>query len=129
MTVSNIINIWLENALQLPFIVNNDIIQNEDEDGACLRYDPAPAAERRYDDGSRLVTHNLTYYIRCESATDARNYAQDIINTLDGQTIIDPESNRRLEIEAQTLPQFINSDDKNYTTYAAAIVCTYLEEK
>ena len=127
LSISNIINKWVKEALQLPFSISNDQILDETKDGACLRYDPAPAAERRYGDDSRLISWNMTYYIRCKKAAEARAYAYDITNRLDGETITDT-AQTQLEIEAQTTPQFIEKDDKGYTTYSAAIVCTYLEE-
>ena len=128
LNISNIINEWVEQVLRLPFTIENDQITDETKDGACLRYDPAPAAERRYGDDTRLISWNMTYYIRCKKAAKARAYAYDITNRLDGETIPDPDTQTKLEIEAQTTPQFIEKDDKGFTTYSAAIVCTYLEE-
>jgi len=127
--VSDIINAWIETALQLPFTIENDVISKPEGDAACLRYDPAPAAEKRYINGERLLKWNLTYYIRCKNRATARGYAYDITARLDDETIIDNTSGLKIDIEAETLPQFIGVDDKGQNTYAAAITCTYLEPK
>lgn len=127
LNVANIINEWVENKLSLPFTIYNDVIPDSTGDAACLRYDPAPAAERRYTDGTRLLKWNLTYYIRCKNRTDARDYAYNITEILDGAEITDQASGVKIECEAQTLPQFISLDDKNNTIYSAAITVTYLE--
>lgn len=129
LNVANTINDWIEKKLNLPFTIYNDVIPATSDNAACLRYDPAPAAERRYTDGTRLLKWNLTYYVRNKNRTKAREYADKITAKLDGAEITDAESNINIEIEAQTLPQFISIDEKNNTIYAAAIVCTYLEPR
>lgn len=127
--VANTVNDWIEKKLNLPFTIYNDVIPDTSDNAACLRYDPAPAAERRYTDGTRLLKWNLTYYIRNKDRTAARSYADKITATLDGVEITDETSGVTIQIEAQTLPQFISVDEKNNTLYAAAIVCTYLEPR
>ena len=129
LNVSNIVNDWIEKKLNLPFTIYNDVIPDTNDNAACLRYDPAPAAERRYTDGTRLLKWNLTYYIRNKDRTKARNYADEIAAQLDGAEIHDPASGVCIQIEAATLPQFISMDEKNNTIYSAAIVCTYLEPR
>lgn len=129
LNVSNIVNDWVEKKLNLPFTIYNDVIPDTSDNAACLRYDPAPAAERRYTDGTRLLKWNLTYYIRNKDRTKARNYADEIAAQLDGAEIHDPASGVCIQIEAATLPQFISMDEKNNTIYSAAIVCTYLEPR
>jgi hypothetical protein len=95
----------------------------------CLRYDPAPAAERRYQDGTRLLKWNLAYYVRNKSRTTARSLADEITAKLDGAEITDATSGLTIQVEAQTLPQFIAVDEKNNTVYSASIVATYLEPR
>ena len=129
LNVSNIVNDWVEKKLNLPFTIYNDVIPDTSNNAACLRYDPAPAAERRYTDGTRLLKWNLTYYVRNKDRTKARNYADEIAAQLDGAEIHDPASGVCIQIEAATLPQFISMDEKNNTIYSAAIVCTYLEPR
>lgn len=129
LNVANIVNAWVEEVLNLPFTINNDVIPDTSDDAACLRYDPAPAAERRYTDGTRLLKWNLTYYIRNKDRTKARDYAGQITAALDGAEIPDEASGVLIETEAATLPQFITIDEKNNTIYSAAIVCTYLEPR
>ena len=129
LNVANIINKWVEEKLSLPFTIYNDVIPDTAKNAACLRYDPAPAAERRYTDGTRLLKWNLTYYIRNSDRNKARAYADDITAALDGQTIPDETTGVYINTEAQTLPQFISIDDKNNTIYSAAIVCTYLDPR
>ena len=120
------VNQWVEQKGLFPFTVYNDLIPYTDKDGAALRYDPAPAAQQRYIDGSRLVKWNLTYYIRCKNAGKARDYAYSITSALDGVEIEGDDGD--IVCEALTLPQFIGKDDKDFTTYSAAIACSYLEE-
>ena len=129
LNVSNVVNDWIEKKLNLPFMIYNDVIPDTSDNAACLRYDPAPAAERRYTDGTRLLKWNLTYYIRNKDRTKAREYADEITATLDGAEITDQASGVKIECEAQTLPQFISLDDKQNTIYSAAIVCTYIEPR
>ncbi len=129
LNVANIVNAWVEEVLDLPFTINNDVIPDTSDNAACLRYDPAPAAERRYTDGTRLLKWNLTYYIRNKDRSKARDYAGQITAALDGAEIPDEESGVLIETEAATLPQFISTDEKNNTIYSAAIVCTYLEPR
>lgn len=127
LNVANIINTWVETELSLPFTIYNDVIPDSTGDAACLRHDPAPAAEKRFIDGTRQLKWNLTYYVRSANRTNARNYAYDITEKLDGREITDSETGIKIMIEAQTLPQFISIDDKNNTLYSAAIVASYLE--
>lgn len=129
LNVANIVNAWVEEKLDLPFTINNDVIPDTKDNAACLRYDPAPAAERRYTDGTRLLKWNLTYYIRNKDRSKAREYASLITAALDGAEIPDETSGVVIETEAATLPQFITTDEKNNTIYSAAIVCTYLEPR
>ena len=124
--IAEIISEWTENALSLPFTIFCDLIPDEDSDGACVRHDPTPAAEKRYADGSRLVAWNFTFYTRCKNAEYAREYGKQIVDTLDGATV---ESNGlKIDCEAVTLPQFIDTHAKGYTTYAESVKCTFLEE-
>ena len=127
-TVSNIINTWVEAQLELPQIYN-DVIPDTAKNAICLRYEPAPAAERRYTDGTRLLKWNLTYYVRNTKQADARALADKITAALDGAHIYDATSEITIETEAATLPQFISVDEKNNTIYSAAIVATYLEPR
>ena len=129
LNVANIVNAWVEEKLELPFTIYNDVIPDTDNNAICLRYDPAPAAERRYTDGTRLLKWNLTYYVRNSNRTKAREYADTITAALDGAIVPDAESGVNINCEAQTLPQFISIDEKNNTIYSAAIECTYLEPR
>lgn len=126
--IAETINTWVEKKLNLPFRLFIDLIAQEGEDAGCLRHDPAPAAEKRFLDGSRLVKWNLTYYIRCSHAEKAREYAYRITNTVDGALLQATDNHHPVEIKlkATTLPQFIGKDAKNYTTYSAAITGMYL---
>ena len=118
---------YVEHALSLPFTVYCNVIPDGDEDGACVRHDPTPAAERRFTDGTRLVSYNLTFYTRCRSDEDAREWGKRIVDELDGATIESPDG-IRVDCEAVTLPQYIDIDSKGFTTYAESVRCTYLEE-
>ena len=125
--IAETISAWVESALELPFTIFCDLIPDEDADGACIRHDPTPAAEKRFIDGTREVSWNFTFYTRCKDAEDAREYGKQIVDKLDGATI---ESADKIQIdcEAVTLPQFIDTDAKGFTTYCESVKCTFLEE-
>lgn len=125
--IASAISAYVEETLRLPFTIYCDLIPNEAADGACVRHDPTPAAEERYNDGTRLVAWNFTFYTRCKNAADAREYGKQIVDTLDGATVLSAE-NIKIECEAVTLPQFIDTDAKGFTTYAESVKCTFLEE-
>lgn len=125
--VAETISAWVETALNLPFTIYCDLLPTEAADGACIRHDPTPAAEERYNDGTHLVAWNFTFYTRCKDAADAREYGKKIVDTLDGATVISTE-NIKIDCEAVTLPQFIDTDAKGFTTYAESVKCTFLEE-
>lgn len=125
--IASAISAYVEETLQLPFTIYCDLIPDEAADGACVRHDPTPAAEKRYNDGTRLVAWNFTFYTRCKNAANAREYGKQIVDTLDGATVLSAE-NIKIECEAVTLPQYIDTDAKGFTTYAESVKCTFLEE-
>lgn len=125
--IAETISAWVETALELPFTIFCDLIPDEDADGACIRHDPTPAAEKRFIDGTREVSWNFTFFTRCKNAEDAREYGKQIVDKLDGATIESTE-NIEIDCEAVTLPQFIETDAKGFTTYSQSVKCTFLEE-
>ncbi len=125
--IAETISAWAETALDLPFTIFCDLIPDEDADGACIRHDPTPAAEKRFIDGTREVSWNFTFYTRCKNAEDAREYGKQIVDKLDGATVTSAEGTE-IECEAVTLPQFIDTDAKGFTTYSQSVKCTFLEE-
>lgn len=125
--IAETISAWVETALDLPFTIFCDLIPDDDADGACIRHDPTPAAEKRFIDGTREVSWNFTFYTRCKDAENAREYGKKIVDTLDGATIESTE-NIKIDCEAVTLLQFIDTDAKGFTTYAESVKCTFLEE-
>lgn len=124
--IAETISAWVESALGLPFTVFCDLIPDEDADGACIRHDPTPAAEKRFTDGTRQVSWNFTFYIRCKDSALARECGKKIVDKLDGATI--ESAGLKIDCEAVTLPQFIDMDAKGFTTYSASVKCTYSEE-
>jgi hypothetical protein len=125
--IAETISEWVENALDLPFTIYCDLIPDEMTDSACVRHDPTPAAEKRFTDGTRLVAWNFTFYTRCKNAAQAREYGKQIVDKLDGATVTSAEE-IKIDCEAVTLPQFIDTDAKGFTTYAESVKCTFLEE-
>jgi hypothetical protein len=125
--IADYISAWVETELTLPFTIYCDLIPDAETDGACIRHDPTPAAEKRYADGTRLITWNFTFYTRCKDAANAREYGKQIVDKLDGATIESAE-NIEIDCEAVTLPQFIDTDAKGFTTYSQSVKCTVLEE-
>lgn len=126
--ISETISKWVETELDLPFMIFEDLIPNEEQDGACIRHDPTAAAEKRFSDGTRLVSWNFTFYLRCKNPENAREIGKQIIDRLDGAEI-ESTDKIRIDCEAVTLPQYIDTDAKGYTTYSASIRCSYLEEE
>jgi hypothetical protein len=124
--IADYISAWVETELTLPFTIYCDLIPDAETDGACIRHDPTPAAEKRYADGTRLITWNFTFYTRCKDAAQAREYGKQIVDKLDGATVTSDGLN--IECEAVTLPQFIDTDAKGFTTYSQSVKCTFLEE-
>ena len=124
--VAEVVSKWVEKALNLPFTIYCDLIPFAEADGACVRHDPSPAAEKRFMDGSRYVSRNLTFYVRMKNAEQARELAKQITDKLDGATVM-RDDGMTIDCEAVTLPQYIDTDSKEYTTYATAIKCEYLE--
>lgn len=118
---------WAERSLDLPFKIYCDIIPLPETDGACIRHDPTPAAERRFTDGSRLVSWNLAFYVRERDANRAREHAKAIVDRLDGATVTCADGTEAY-CEAATLPQFIDADGKDFTTYSATITASYSED-
>ena len=125
--IAETISAWVETALEVPCTIFCDLIPDEDTDGACIRHDPTPAAEKRFIDGTREVSWNFTFFTRCKDAEDAREYGKQIVDKLDGATIESTE-NIEIDCEAVTLPQFIETDAKGFTTYSQSVKCTFLEE-
>ncbi len=125
--IVDLICAYVETVLEPPFPIYADEMPRAEGDCACLRHDPSPAAERLFQDGSRFLRWNLTFHVRCKSAASARGYAKEILDSLEGKTITDPKTGTRVEAEAATLPQFIGVDEKNQTTYSAAIAARYAE--
>ena len=128
LNVSDIINLWVENKLNLSQI-KNDVFTKPDGDAVILRYDPAASAERRFNDGTRLIKWNLTYYVRNKDREKARQIADKITKLLDGESITDTKSGVKIDVEALTLPQFISTDEKNNTIYSAGITASYLDPR
>ena len=116
----------IERLLELPFTVYSDLIPEAENDGACLRREPTPAYEKRFLDGSRLISWNLTFYVRCKDSDNAVFLLKSIIDSLDLKEIETDET--KIFCEAVTLPQFIENDSKGFTVYSASIKCTYTEE-
>lgn len=125
--IAETISEWVENALDLPFTIYCDLIPDENADGACIRHDPTPAAEKRFVDGTREVSWNFTFYTRCKDSAQAREYGKQIVDKLDGATVTSAEE-IKIDCEAVTLPQFIETDAKGFTTYSQSVKCTFLEE-
>lgn len=125
--IADTISQWVEETLLLPFTIFCDLIPDADTDGACIRHDPTPAAEQRYMDGTRLVSWNFTFFTRCKNAAEAREYGKRIVDILDGATVTSTDQ-IEIECEAVTLPQYIDTDAKGFTTYSQSVKCTFLEE-
>lgn len=118
---------YAEEELELPFAIYADMIPTEAGDCACVRCSPAQAASRDYTDGSKLVEWKLSVYVRCVAADEAREWAKQIVDCLDGSRI-EAEDETVLRAEALTLPQYIQTDAKDATIYLASFSVEYLQE-
>lgn len=127
--IAQLVNTWLKNnpGNTLPDIYN-DIFPDTDTDCIVCRHDPSQAVEKRFNDGSRAGTVNLSYHARSDDAKKCRMFLSEIINRLDTQTIIDVSDDTYVECEALTLPQFVTVDDKNNTYYTASVSVEYTQE-
>ena len=119
LNVSNIINAWVENELHLTATIYNDVIPDNANDAICLRYDPAPAAERRYQDGTRLLKWNLAYYVRNKKRENAFKLAGDITAKLDGAEITDATSGLTVQVRGADAPAIYRRKTKKTTQYIA----------
>lgn len=127
--IAQLVNTWLKNELgdTIPDIYN-DIFPDTDGDSIACRHDPSQAAEKRFNDGSRAGTVNLSYHARSDDAKKCREFLSAILNRLDTETIIDVSDDAYVECEALTLPQFVTVDDKNNTYYTASVRVEYTQE-
>ena len=118
---------YVEGELELPFALYADQMPTESGDCACFRCEPASAASRDYVDGSRLVEWNFSVYVRCLAASEAREWAKAIVDLLDNKKIT-AEDETVIVCEAETLPQYISTDDKGATVYLSSFCAQYLQE-
>ncbi len=98
--------------------------------GVICRYDPSPAVDERFVDGSRHVIASFSFYARVGEGLDpaiARNTLVDIIDVLDTQEIIRIDDMVSVQCEAETLPQFVTVDNNGFTTYTCTVVVEYEE--
>lgn len=114
-----------ENGKKFPYRLEAEILASSDSDGACIRHDPTPAAERRFIDGSRLVVWNFAIFVRCQNALDALKWARLVINFIDGKEL--DISGLKVTLEAQSLPQFVDSDTLGFTVYTATFTVKYMQ--
>ena len=126
MNVAEIVAAYAKENVELPFNIYLDLIPDADEDSACVRHDSAAYAERRFTDGTRLVQVQLSIFIRCKDAKVALESAKTVIETLDGSRV--DSGGTKIDLEALTLPQFVEVDAAGYTIYSATITCTYYDD-
>ena len=125
--IAEIVNSYVEQKLSLPFTIDNDAIATAG-DGACLRHDPSAKKEKAFLDGSATMLYNMSYYIRCRNAKEAREYTKEIGDALDGHTFTDAATGTEIECETTASENYIGVDAKNLTTYSTAIKCTYMQQ-
>lgn len=124
--VANTLCAYLEANIGLPFTVYIDLIPT-DEEGMCIRHDPAPASVKRFIDGTSLVSWNFSIYARTKDASMARQLVGAVIVSVDELRIKDADG-VTIDCEAVSLPQFIDTDAKGLTTYTASFKATYTDE-
>ena len=127
--IAQLVNEWVKKQLPANFpTIYNDVFTDADGDSIVCRHDPSQAAEKRFNDGSRAGTVNLSYHARSDDAKRCRMFLSEILNRLDTETIIDVSDDVYVECEALTLPQFVTVDDKNNTYYTASVRVEYTQE-
>lgn len=130
----------LEKELSLPFRIDNDVIGSTGE-GMCCRVAPSPFRTREYSGGTREITYSLDYYIRSQNAELARNTLDALVKfTADLSVAFDANGNSYVGeeeimcamnsaidfedgyiVESVTLPQFLEKDEKGFTSYTASV--------
>lgn len=122
------VNTWLSSQLPDLPAVYNDVFPTPEGDAIVCRHDPSQAVERRFCDRSRYVKEQFSYHARSKNAANCRKYLDDIIEKLDTQELIRVSDSVSVQCEAVTLPQFVQTDDKNNTVYTAVIQVEYTEQ-
>ena len=120
--ITKAINGYIGDVLDTGVIYNDEFPTPESE-GVISRHDPSTAKSKTYIDGSEEGTLNIAYWARYKNAAKARETLNDIINAIDNEKIETDEET--IYTEAQTLPQFVSTDDKGYTLYTASITAEY----
>ena len=107
----------------LPFRLEVELFANADTDSACIRHDPAPAAEKRFIDGSRIVQWNLSLFVRAKDAREGLKWARLMTDALDGARIEDDAG--AVDCETTALPQFVETDEAGFTIYMSSVSARY----
>ena len=98
----------------------------EDRNEVLCRYEPSAAKVQEYIDGSKKVSQSLGFYARCKKSTDARNFLQWIVDSIDEKEFL--AEGVRTYCECLSLPQFISVDERGFTTYSMSVNTTFYEE-
>ncbi|MBO6300843.1 MAG: hypothetical protein J6N15_00200 [Ruminiclostridium sp.] len=121
--ITRAVNGYIEGRLGLPQIVNDMFIDDTSE-GIVSRHDPSTARETDYIDGSAEGVLNIAYWARYKDAAACRRTLDMLIDCVDGVELEDGGGST-MRVTAVTLPQYVETDDKNMTTYTASIRVEY----
>lgn len=125
--VAKSINAFLAEKIALENIVNDEFFDDSSE-GVISRHEPSTAKEKSFVDGSSEGVVNISYYARYKNAETARKTLTDILNAVDNVEIEDTQDRITITTEAETLPQFISTDEKGFSLYCANIRAEYIRE-
>lgn len=94
-------------------------------EGECLisRHDPSNAKVKEYIDGSTTGVYQIAYYMRSKNPLVCRTVLNAILNGINGKSI--SNENSVIDLDCQTLPNFISVDDKNQTIYTIEVNASF----
>lgn len=89
------------------------------------RHDPSTAVEKRFFDGSRDGSLNVSYYTKSKDALKARDQLTAIIQALDIPDEVAVTDALTIKVEPVTTPQPVGKTDTGAFTYTASVKLDY----
>lgn len=102
----------------------NDMFPDDNSLYVISRHDPSEARETAFIDGTFEGLMNIAYYVRSSNSQEARELLNIIMNCIDDITI--DTDGVSIDIEADTLPSFVGTDDKENSIYTSSIKVKYI---
>lgn len=105
-----------------------DVFPEDEGDAVCARMESAPAAERKFLDGTSLEKWAIAFFVRSSDASAARDGAKGIADALDALSL-KAEDGTEVFCETESLPLFVETDEKNNTVYSVAVSAECLKSQ